>query len=152
METQNLVISFDYSWFLAKNLAYAECPIVKFHYRNSNRNNLKSGWLFYHFTLLRKRPTTALRTTSLVLFQSFCSNYDEMLWKIINAILMTFLGNFNKRNESNTYLTYYLKFVDYWSRPYWWPHLHLFWSFTFSETIILCDCSCKEPIRHYLKY
>ena len=27
METQNLVISFDYSWFLAKNLAYAECRI-----------------------------------------------------------------------------------------------------------------------------
>jgi len=25
METQNLVISFDYSWFFAKNLAYAEC-------------------------------------------------------------------------------------------------------------------------------
>ena len=36
METQNLVISFDYSWFLAKNLAYAECPIMKFHYRNSS--------------------------------------------------------------------------------------------------------------------
>ena len=34
METQNLVISFDYSWFLAKNLAYAECRIMKFHYRN----------------------------------------------------------------------------------------------------------------------
>ena len=32
METQNLVISFDYSWFLAKNLAYAECRIMKFHY------------------------------------------------------------------------------------------------------------------------
>ena len=36
METQNLVISFDYSWYLAKNLAYAECPIMKFHYRNSS--------------------------------------------------------------------------------------------------------------------
>ena len=36
METQNLVISFNYSWFLAKNLAYAECPIMKFHYRNSS--------------------------------------------------------------------------------------------------------------------
>jgi hypothetical protein len=36
METQNLVISFDYSWFLAKNLAYAECWIMKFHYRNSS--------------------------------------------------------------------------------------------------------------------
>ena len=34
--TQNLVISFDFSWFLAKNLAYAECPIIKFHYRNSS--------------------------------------------------------------------------------------------------------------------
>ena len=30
-ETQNLVISFDYSWFLAKNFAYAECRIMKFH-------------------------------------------------------------------------------------------------------------------------
>ena len=36
METQNLVISFDYSWFLAKKLAYAECRIMKFHYRNSS--------------------------------------------------------------------------------------------------------------------
>ena len=36
MESQNLIISFDYSWFLAKNLAYAECPIMKFHYRNSS--------------------------------------------------------------------------------------------------------------------
>ena len=36
METQNLVISFDYSWFLAKNLAYAEGLIMKFHYRNSS--------------------------------------------------------------------------------------------------------------------
>ena len=37
METQNLAISFDYSWFLAKNLDYAECWIMKFHYRNSSR-------------------------------------------------------------------------------------------------------------------
>ena len=36
METQNLVISFDYSWFLAKNFAYAKCSIMKFHYRNSS--------------------------------------------------------------------------------------------------------------------
>ena len=34
MDTQNLVISFDYSWFLAKNLAYAEWLILKFHYQN----------------------------------------------------------------------------------------------------------------------
>ena len=40
METQNLVISFDYSWFLAKNLAYAECPIMKFHYWNSSTGYL----------------------------------------------------------------------------------------------------------------
>ena len=43
MESQNLVISFDYSWLLAKNLAYAECLIMKFHYRNSS--NVES--LFY---------------------------------------------------------------------------------------------------------
>ena len=36
METQNLVISFDYGWFLAKNLVYAECIIMKFHNRNSS--------------------------------------------------------------------------------------------------------------------
>ena len=36
METQNLVISFDYSWFLAKNLVYAERRIIKFHYRHSS--------------------------------------------------------------------------------------------------------------------
>ena len=40
METQNLVISFDYSWFLAKNLAYTECRIMKFHYRNSSISHL----------------------------------------------------------------------------------------------------------------
>ena len=38
-ETQNLVISFDYSWFLAKNLAYDECWIMKFHYRNSSSDD-----------------------------------------------------------------------------------------------------------------
>ena len=36
MGTQNLVISFKCSWFLAKNLAYAECSIMIFHYRNSS--------------------------------------------------------------------------------------------------------------------
>ena len=41
MKTQNLVISFDYSWFLAKNLAYAECRIMKFHYRNSSNSHFK---------------------------------------------------------------------------------------------------------------
>ena len=40
METQNLVISFDYSWFLVKNLAYDECWIMKFHYRNSSNVNI----------------------------------------------------------------------------------------------------------------
>ena len=37
IETRNLVISFDCTWFLAKNLAYAECRIMKFHYRNSSK-------------------------------------------------------------------------------------------------------------------
>ena len=32
----NFIWLIDYSWFLAKNLAYAECPIMKFHYRNSS--------------------------------------------------------------------------------------------------------------------
>ena len=36
METQNLEILFDYSWFLAKNLAHAKCRIMKFHYQNSS--------------------------------------------------------------------------------------------------------------------
>ena len=40
METQNLVISFDCSWFLAQNLAYAECWIMKFHYQNSSNLQL----------------------------------------------------------------------------------------------------------------
>ena len=44
METQNVTISFDYSWFLAKNLAYAKCRIAKFHYRNSsNMDDLSPG-------------------------------------------------------------------------------------------------------------
>ena len=53
METQNLVISFDYSWFLAKNLAYAEYLIMKFHYRNSSslqyvitKNENNKFWIF----------------------------------------------------------------------------------------------------------
>ena len=56
METQNLVISFDYSWFLVKNLAYAECLIMKFHYRNSSTNwvikaekSTKTSWHFINF-------------------------------------------------------------------------------------------------------
>ena len=60
METQNLVISFDYSWFLAKNLAYAECWIMKFHYRNSsnekfaiwNRNLPKQQVRHWYYCLL----------------------------------------------------------------------------------------------------
>ena len=47
METQNLVISFDYSWFLAKNLAYAECRIMKFHYRNSSSPAIYAAGLFF---------------------------------------------------------------------------------------------------------
>ena len=49
METQNLVISFDYSWFLAKNLAYAECPIMKFHYRNSSNTQETSHFYWHQF-------------------------------------------------------------------------------------------------------
>ena len=49
METQNLVISFDYSWFLAKNLAYAECGIMKFHYRNSS-NGRPLSWIQFLLT------------------------------------------------------------------------------------------------------
>ena len=44
MEAQNLVISFDYSWFLAKNLAYDECPIMKFHHRNSSTPDSRPPW------------------------------------------------------------------------------------------------------------
>ena len=51
METQNLVISFDYSWFLAKNLAYAECPIMKFHYRNSSNIHTRA-WKNSHIFCL----------------------------------------------------------------------------------------------------
>ena len=47
METQNLVISFDYSWFLAKNLAYDECWIMKFHYRNSSIRNFITQLTIY---------------------------------------------------------------------------------------------------------
>ena len=51
METQNLVISFDYSRFLAKNLAYAECRIMKFHYRNSsNVHSLHTSDIFIFLT------------------------------------------------------------------------------------------------------
>ena len=57
METQNLVISFDYSWFLAKNLAYAECPIMKFHYRNSsNIETARHKVQCWSFPLLLSNP------------------------------------------------------------------------------------------------
>ena len=46
METQNLVILFDYGWFLAKNLAHAECRIMKFHYRNSSNTYPKGSQTF----------------------------------------------------------------------------------------------------------
>ena len=35
-EYQFMRTVFDYSWFLTKNLSFAECPIMKFHYRNSS--------------------------------------------------------------------------------------------------------------------
>ena len=52
METQNFVILFDYSWFLAKNLAYAKCPIMKFHYRNSSSNQwpFLGRWKIFYFS------------------------------------------------------------------------------------------------------
>ena len=50
METQNLVISFDYSWFLAKNLAYAKCIIMKLHYRNSSNEGHWQYWEQRHST------------------------------------------------------------------------------------------------------
>ena len=50
METQNLVISFDFSWFLAKNLVYAECRIMKFQYRNSSIEHLcYKCYIFFSF-------------------------------------------------------------------------------------------------------
>ena len=55
METQNLVISYDYSWFLAKNLAYAECLIMKFHYRNSS--NIKVEVFLRRSQHLKHSPT-----------------------------------------------------------------------------------------------
>ena len=62
METQNLVISFDYSWFLAKNLAYAECRIMKFHYQNSSD--------IYPYSIIKfeenVQPTRLLEPTSLL--------------------------------------------------------------------------------------
>ena len=50
METQNLVISLDYSWFLAKNLAYVECRIMKFHYRNSS--NVSTVFRYRQYVIL----------------------------------------------------------------------------------------------------
>ena len=61
METQNLVISFDYSWFLAKNLAYAECLILKFHYRNSSNNN---PWFKPWFNILLHTQSIVIATVN----------------------------------------------------------------------------------------
>ena len=71
METQNLVISFDYSWFLAKNLAYAECRIMKFHYRNltttqavkikfelDKKSSLFQNRFFFEFEIEKKSSDT----------------------------------------------------------------------------------------------
>ena len=68
METQNLVISFDYSYFLAKNLAYAECPIMKFHYWNSSNIDLV---LFY-------------QPCSLITFILFLEN--ELVYSFVKCI------------------------------------------------------------------
>ena len=73
METQNLVISFDYSWFLAKNLAYAECPIMKFHYRNSS-----SADLGVNSKIVQIRPTVKAVSTKISkkIFLHICQYFD----------------------------------------------------------------------------
>ena len=81
METQNLVISFDYSWFLAKNLAYAECPIMKFQYWNSSTKNqryllldaTRSSYFFWKVSenlslFLTSGPQEAIMETSCLVF------------------------------------------------------------------------------------
>ena len=85
METQNLVISFDYSWFLAKNLAYAECRIMKFHYRNSSKctwfsNNRKK--LQNPITLLPFIQPTNLTNQTLFPFIFMYAHTDrqEQMW------------------------------------------------------------------------
>ena len=60
METQNLVISFDYGWFLAKNLAYAECPIMKFHYWNSSIESFHYIFIELGLGTLENKETRAI--------------------------------------------------------------------------------------------
>ena len=68
METQNLVISFDYSWFLAKNLAYAECPIMKFHYRHSSSVHRYFLWLYNIYSQIQLSNVCWIYSWNLVAF------------------------------------------------------------------------------------
>ena len=83
METQNLVISFDYNWFLAKNLAYAECLILKFHYRNSS---------------IRHYITVHKNTYTLINFHDNCPTYLHG-YLASKLILLIFVSR--RRSNSN---------------------------------------------------
>ena len=89
METQNLVISFDYSWFLAKNLAYDECWIMKFHYRNSsNVERFRNHFIFLPAYSLTTVNVSALTIVNLILspFKVF-TLYDNF-WSILKLLEM----------------------------------------------------------------
>ena len=124
METQNLVISFDYSWFLAKNLAYAECLIMKFHYRNSSiqqvceSQKFKSAHKLEIFSrinkdirlLIRKNRALNVHGTQ---FRSYCCK-NQMMSNFLNknvsqraTILLKIInqGSFLKKAYSATLST-----------------------------------------------
>ena len=89
METQNLVISFDYSWFLAKNLAYAECPIMKFHYRNSST---------HHHQKVEKLKSRALWQKKYCYYvKNFANEHLHPGLEFINCLLEMRANDFTKR-------------------------------------------------------
>ena len=97
METQNLVISFDYSWFLAKNLAYAECRIMKFHYRNSSNEHtcfwsveqVSSSWRIRRWASSSANLFFSSFLASRTRFNSFRESSNSALtWNMINEEIL----------------------------------------------------------------
>ena len=98
-QTVNLVISLDYSWFLAKNLAYVECPIMKFHYRNSSNGRSifclphqpKVSYFFLHWVSIRWVSVVEFHDPTLDIGKVFGQESTVVKWnyQILSLHLVT---------------------------------------------------------------
>ena len=143
METQNLVISFDYSWFLAKNLAYAECLIMKFHYRNSSSGHW-SGTNSEMFSSLKLLTFAGSKYRLNRMMQ--VQQHSNILVYVCSTSLIQYSINYTQNNFFEyTFVSFEHTWSDYtidtilqrrswyiktdrkWMSLYKWPLYNLFW-------------------------